>query len=59
MEHGQRGPLPVDEVTSMLIQGLTPGCIYFLHPVADSNIAALPGFITAAKTSGYTFGQLP
>ena len=52
-------PLPVDEVTSMLIQGLTPGCIYFLHPVANSNIAALPGFITAAKTSGYTFGQLP
>lgn len=44
------------EVCQMLLDALSPGCIYYLHPVSTGNTAALPDFISQARERGYTFG---
>lgn len=45
-----------DSTASMLLEALTPGCIYYLHPVSTANIEAMPSFIEGALERGYTFG---
>ncbi len=47
------------EVLTMFTDALSPGCIYYLHPVSTGNTAALEPFIQAARDRGYKFGTLP
>lgn len=49
-------PMEGSDVCQLLLDALTPGCIYYLHPVSTGNVAALPEFIEQARLRGYTFG---
>ena len=52
-------PTDPETVHRMLMEALSPGCVYYLHPVSTGNTAALPGFIRDARAKGYQFALLP
>ncbi len=52
-------PADPADVYDMLMTALSPGCVYYLHPVSTGNTDALPEFIRDARAEGYRFGLLP